>query len=171
VQYSFGRHHLPAESRKVENPLPAAGRLRMILLAVAAVVVIAVLVLVGVIRADNLAGIVIVIVLLASIAYFIVILSSKHITGLERSRVFGFIPLFVVNVGFWSLYQQQFTVLTIYSDKQLNRDIFGWEMPISWVNSINPVFIIVLSGVFAALWTKLGTRAPAAPAKCTSCRG
>lgn len=165
VQYSFGRHHLPAASRAVENPLPAAGRLRMILFAVAAVVIIAVLVLVGVIRADNLAGIVIIIVLLASIAYFIVILSSKHITGLERSRVFGFIPLFVVNVGFWSLYQQQFTVLTIYSDKQLNRDIFGWEMPISWVNSINPVFVIVLSGVFAALWTKLGTRAPAAPAK------
>jgi dipeptide/tripeptide permease len=42
----------------------------------------------------------------------------------------------------------------------LNRDLFGWEMPVSWVNSINPIFIIVLSGVFAALWTKLGSASP-----------
>jgi len=55
--------------------------------------------------------------------------------------------------------------VTEYSDKQLNRDIFGLEMPVSWVQSINPVFIIILSGVFAALWTKLGTRQPSTPVK------
>ena len=33
------------------------------------------------------------------------------------------------------------------------------------VNSINPVFIIILSGVFAALWTKLGRRQPSTPIK------
>ena len=79
--------------------------------------------------------------------------------------MFGFIPLFIVSVGFWSLYQQQFTVLTIYSDKKLDRDIFGWEMPVPFVQSINPIFIIILSGVFAALWTKLGSRQPSTPVK------
>ena len=34
--------------------------------------------------------------------------------------------------------------VTIYSDKRLDRDLFGWEMPVSWVQSINPVMIIVL---------------------------
>ena len=165
IQYSFGRKHLPETSRLVTNPLPKRQRPRMILLALAAIAIIAVLVVLGVIRADNLASIVIIIVAAAAIVYFIVIISSKQITPTERSRVTGFIPLFIVNVGFWSLYQQQFTVLTIYSDEQLDRSIFGWEMPISWVQSINPVFIIVLSGVFAAIWTKLGTKAPPAPAK------
>ena len=56
-------------------------------------------------------------------------------------------------------------MLTIYSDKKLDRSIFGWEMPVSWVQSINPVFIIILSGVFAAIWTKLGTRQPSTPVK------
>ncbi|OZB47081.1 MAG: MFS transporter, partial [Cellulomonas sp. 14-74-6] len=37
--------------------------------------------------------------------------------------------------------------------------------PVSWVQSINPVFIIVLSGVFAAIWTKLGARQPSTPVK------
>jgi len=38
-------------------------------------------------------------------------------------------------------------------------------MGVSWVQSINPVFIIILAGVFAALWTKLGERQPSTPIK------
>ncbi|WP_268777891.1 peptide MFS transporter [Microbacterium sp. Root166] len=165
TQYSFGRRNLPAESKKVPNPLPTSRRGLMIGIALAGIALIVVLVLAGIIRADNLAGVVILVTLGATVAYFAVILASKRISDVERSRVFGFIPLFIVSVGFWSLYQQQFTVLTIYSDKKLDRMIFGWEMPVPFVQSINPIFIIILSGVFAALWTKLGTRQPSTPVK------
>ena len=165
LQYSFGRKALPAEASDVPNPLPRSRYPLMIGVAVAAVVLIVVLVLVGVIRADNLALIVIVAVIGAAIAYFAVILTSRRITPTERSRVWGFLPLFLTSVAFWSLYQQQFTVLTVYSDKRLDRELFGWEMPVPWVQSINPVFIIVLSGVFAWVWTKLVSRQPSTPVK------
>ncbi|MEF3402798.1 peptide MFS transporter [Agromyces sp. CCNWLW203] len=165
TQYSFGRKRLPAEASVVPNPLPRERIGLVIGLAVAAVAVVVVLVVTGLITATNLVTWVIGSVIVAAVAYFAVILSSKRITTVERSRVFGFIPLFVASVAFWSLYQQQFTVLTIYSDKQLNRDLFGWEMPVSWVQSINPIFIIILSGVFAAIWTKLGDRQPSTPIK------
>ena len=165
VQYSFGRRGLPASARAVPNPLPRSRYPLVAGIAVGAVVVIAVLVLTGVIQADNLATIVIVVTVVAAVAYFAVILGSRRIDAAERSRVWGFLPLFLTSVAFWSLYQQQFTVLTIYSDKRLDRDLFGWEMPVSWVQSINPVFIIILSGVFAAIWTKLGTRQPSTPVK------
>jgi len=163
--YSFGRKNLPESAHHVPNPLPAERRLPMIIGAVAALVLVAVLALSGVLSADRLATIVVVITILAAIGYFVVILRSKKITKVERSRVLSFIPMFIASAVFWSLYQQQFTVVTEYSDKQLNRQIFGWEMPVSWVQSINPVFIIILSGVFAALWTKLGTRQPSTPIK------
>ena len=165
VQYSFGRRGLPASAREVPNPLPRTRYPLVAGIAVGAVVVIAVLVLTGVIQADNLATIVIGVTVVAAVAYFAVILGSRRIDATERSRVWGFLPLFLTSVAFWSLYQQQFTVLTIYSDKRLDRDLFGWEMPVSWVQSINPVFIIILSGVFAAIWTKLGTRQPSTPVK------
>ena len=165
IQYSFGRKNLPAEARRAPNPLPRSSYRTAILIAVAAVVVLVVLVLVGVIRADNLATIVIVATLAAAIAYFVLILSSRRITATERSRVWAFLPLFIASVAFWSLYQQQFTVLTVYADKRLDRYIFGFEMPVSWVQSINPIFIIVLSGVFAAVWTRLGKRQPSTPLK------
>ncbi|WP_350348109.1 oligopeptide:H+ symporter [Agromyces sp. G08B096] len=165
TQYAFGRKSLPAEASAVPNPLPANRRGLVIAIGAASVVVILVLVLTGLVNATNLVSWVIGATIAAAIAYFAVILASRGITAVERSRVYGFIPLFIASVAFWSLYQQQFTVLTIYSDKQLNRDLFGWEMPVSWVQSINPIFIIVLSGVFAAIWTKLGDRQPSTPIK------
>ncbi len=165
LQYSFGRASLPAAARHVANPLPRNRYALVGGIAVAALVLVVVLVFVGVIRADNLSLIVIITTVAATIAYFVVILSSRHIDPVERSRVWAFVPLFITSVAFWSLYQQQFTVVTIYADVKLNRDLFGWEMPVPWVQSINPIFIIVLSGVFAWLWTKLGTRQPSTPVK------
>ncbi|WP_292872250.1 peptide MFS transporter [Microbacterium sp.] len=165
IQYSFGRKQLPARSREVPKPLPANRRLPVIGIGVLGLVIIVILVLTGVIRPDNLAVVVIAVSAVSALVYFVVILTSRRLSPTERSRVWGFVPLFLTSVAFWSLYQQQFTVLTIYSDKKLDRSIFGWEMPVSWVQSINPVFIIILSGVFAAIWTKLGRRQPSTPVK------
>ncbi len=165
IQYSLGRKRLPDAARRVPDPLPRSRWSRYIVLAILALGVIVVLELTGVITASNLVTIVIALTIVATVAYFVVILSNRHITTVERKRVYAFIPLFIASAAFWSLYQQQFTVVTIYSDERLNRELFGWEMPVSWVQSINPVFIIVLSGIFAALWTKWGSRQPSTPIK------
>ncbi len=164
VQYGIRRGKLPESVRHVTNPLekrryPMVGVLVLVGLAVVVVAV-----LTGLLNVDNLPLVVVGIVIVATIVYFVVILSSG-LTKDERSRVFAFIPLFIGSAVFWSLYQQQFTVVTIYSDQRLDRSIYGWEMPVSWVQSINPIMIIVLSGVFAAMWTKLGDRQPSTPTK------
>ncbi|WP_104082232.1 peptide MFS transporter [Cryobacterium sp. Y11] len=165
IQYSRGRKRLPDAARQVPDPLPRSRWSRYIGIAILAVGIIVVLVLTGVITASNLVTIVIALTIIATVAYFVVILSSRQITTVERKRVYAFIPLFIASAAFWSLYQQQFTVVTIYADERLNRELFGWEMPVSWVQSINPIFIIVLAGIFAALWTKWGSRQPSTPMK------
>ncbi|MDN5725413.1 MAG: oligopeptide:H+ symporter, partial [Propionibacteriales bacterium] len=119
----------------------------------------------GLLPAASLSVVVVVLTLVATVALFAVILSSSKITAVERSRVVSFIPMFVASAMFWSLFQQQFTVVALYADQRLDRSLFGWEMPPSWVTSINPVFIIIFAGVFAALWTKLGDRQPSTPLK------
>ncbi|SDQ66457.1 peptide MFS transporter [Microbacterium sp. cf332] len=165
AQYAVGRRSLPESARRVPNPLPPSRYPLVLGIGVAVVAAIALLIAVGVIRADNLSLVVVTVVIAATIAYFAVILTSSRITATERSRVYGFIPLFVASVAFWSLYQQQFTVVPLYAEKRLDLNLFGWQMPPDWVQSINPVFIIILSGVFAALWTRLGTKQPVTPIK------
>jgi proton-dependent oligopeptide transporter, POT family len=165
TQYALTRRNLPEEAHHVANPLPRSMFGRVIVVAAVAVVLIVLAVSFGLINATNLKWVIVAVVVLATIAYFVVILSSKKVDTKERSRVYSFIPLFIASAAFWALFQQQFTVLAVYADVRLNRDLFGWEMPPSWVQSINPIFIIVLAGVFAALWTKLGSRQPSTPIK------
>jgi len=165
IQYTLGRKNLGEKAKEVPNPLPSSQRALAIGAALLLVAAILVLVLTGVVNPGNLADVVVWVVGVISVIYFLVILTSGKITSDERSRVFSFIPMFIASAVFFSLYQQQFTVVAAYTDQRLNRSLFGWEMPVSWVNSINPVFIIVFAPILAVLWTKLGERQPSTPMK------
>ncbi|MGH3852842.1 MAG: peptide MFS transporter [Pseudonocardiaceae bacterium] len=165
IQYTIGRRNLGTEAGVVPNPLPRS-RWTMVAGAVAAIAAVGVvLVLTGVITATNLSDMVVAVCGVAAVVYFAVILTSSKITVVERSRVLSFIPLFIANAVFWSLYQQQFTVVEIYGDGRTDRNLFGWEMPTEWVTSFNPVFIILLAPLFALLWIRLGPRQPSTPIK------
>lgn len=165
VQYTLGRKNLGADVNVVPNPLPSSARPLVGGGTLVVIALIVVLVLVGVITAANLSDVTVIIAAIAAIAYFVVILSSRRITTIERKRVFSFIPMFIASFAFFSLFQQQFTVLPIYFESRVDRTFFGWEVPEAWMNSINPIFIILLASVFAAMWTKLGSRQPSTPIK------
>ena len=165
VQYSFGRRELPAVASRVANPLPPAHRSRVLGVGVGVLAVVAVGVLTNVINVDSVDNVVLVVIALASIGYFRLLLSSPLVSAAERPRVLAFIPLYLASALFWALYQQQFTVLPIYTVDRIDLTVFGWTMPAPWVQSINPVFIIILSGVFAAIWTSLKDRQPSTPMK------
>ena len=165
VQYSMGRRRMPESTRVVPHPLPATEARRYVAGLVAVIVVVVLLALTGLLSAGNLSDWVVGVTVAAALGYFALLLTSGGVSALEKSRVWAFVPLFITNAVFWSLYQQQFTVVTEFSDKRLDRDLFGWEMPVSWVQSINPVFIILLAPVFAAVWTRLGERQPSTPVK------
>lgn len=91
--------------------------------------------------------------------------TSDLVTRKEKNRLLGFIPMFISGLLFFGIFQQQFTVMTIYADVRLDRHIFGIEIPPSLVQSINPIFIVIFSAIFAAMWTKLGDRQWSTPVK------
>ncbi|MGD6980811.1 MULTISPECIES: peptide MFS transporter [Citricoccus] len=165
TQYALTRKSLPEHVHHVPSPLPRSQYGRWIGITVVALAVIAVAVATGLVNAANLADVVVVLSAVAAIAIFAVILTSAKTTGEERSRVLAFIPLFIGSAAFFALFQQQFTVITLYSDTRLDRMLGDWEMPIPWVQSFNPLFIILLAPVFAMLWTRLGRRQPNTPVK------
>ncbi|PWH06158.1 MFS transporter [Brachybacterium endophyticum] len=165
VWYIVTRGSLPKNANHVPDPLPRKQYALWAVIAVVAVLLVVVLVLSGVINPTNLANVMVGISAVAAIVIFAILLTSKKITVTERSRVIAFIPMFIGTTAFFALFQQQFTVLVVYADERLNRSILGWIMPISWPQSFNPFFILVLAPVFAALWTKLGRRQPGTPVK------
>jgi POT family proton-dependent oligopeptide transporter len=164
-QYLWARRSLPEEVHAVPDPLPRELRVRYGVIAALAVVVVVAAVLTRLLTAENLASVVVVAIVVAAVVLFVILLRSRRIDADERSRVWSFIPMFVGSAAFWALFQQQFTVITIYSETRLDREVGGWTIPIPWVQSFNPLFIILLAPVFAALWVRLGTRQPPAPVK------
>lgn len=159
------RHTITATSSAPTNPLTTREAVRWAGIAAGAIIIIAGAILLGWLTADNLSNVVVLVTLVAAVTLFWTIITSRDVSPDERSRVLSFIPLFLASAVFWALFQQQFTVLAIYSDQRLNRDILGWQVPPSIVTAINPVFIVILAGAFAAMWTRLGDRQPSTPVK------
>jgi POT family proton-dependent oligopeptide transporter len=165
VQYVVFRRNLGTAGRVPGNPLPREARVRAGAIGLVAVLVVVAVLLTGVVTLARLPLVTTSVILLASLAYFIVLLTSDKVTESERSRVRAFIPLFLANAVFWSLFQQIFTTLAVYSDQRMDWSVFGWDAPPSFVGSEEPIWIILLSPVFAALWTRLRERAPSTPMK------
>jgi len=59
---------------------------------------------------------------------------------------------------FWAGFEQAGSTLTLYTDKYIDKTVFGWEMPTSWMQSINPIFIVILGPLFSALWMSLSKK-------------
>ena len=165
IQYTVFRKNLHGIGARPLDPLGNRLKLYYGLAAAQFVVIVAALAVAGVITAESLSDITVGVATVAAVFYFGVILTSRHVDTVERRRVYAFIPLFLASVVFWSLFQQIFTVITIYGDTRLNRNLFGWEFPVSWVQSIEPIWVIAGAGALAALWTRLGPRQPSSPMK------
>jgi len=165
AQYVMFRRNLGEHGKRPPNPLPAGALPKAAGIGVLILVLIVAVLSTGLVTLANLARVSTVVIVLASIAYFAVMLTSKKVNTVERSRVRAFIPLFIANAAFWSLFQQIFTALAVYSDERMDWNIFGWTAPSSWIGSEEPIWIILLSPLFAIMWTKLGNRAPSTPMK------
>lgn len=90
----------------------------------------------------------------AAAGLFASMLRSPQVTADERRRILDFIPLFACSTAYWTLQPQIYGVLAVYSDQRLNRTIGGFEIPPAWTQSLNPLFILLLSLPLAAGMTR-----------------
>ncbi|MGP6174082.1 peptide MFS transporter [Corynebacterium sp. A21] len=166
IQYVLMRKTtIGAAGHEVPNPLPRKQFLPWALGTIVVVVAVVALIATGVIKLAWLSNIMALIALVAAVALLTQMYSSPQTTPKEKSRLLGFIPMFIGGVLFFAIFQTQFTVLAVYADQRLNLNFLGTELKPGLVQSFNPIFIIIFSGVFAAIWTKLGKRQWSTPVK------
>jgi POT family proton-dependent oligopeptide transporter len=73
--------------------------------------------------------------------------------------------LFIGAALFWSGFEQAGSSMNLFAADLTDRVIFGWEAPASWLQSVNPIFIILFAPIFGWLWVALGSRNPSIPMK------
>lgn len=104
-------------------------------------------------------------ILIIAVAYFVVLFRSPLVGPSDRPKLKAFVALFIGAALFWMIFDQAGSTLTILASDWTDRSIGTWVMPAAWLQSVNPIFIIVFAPIFAWLWTKLANRAPSTPMK------
>ena len=90
--------------------------------------------------------------------YFVYLWTLGGHTAAESRRMGVIFWLFLLIAIFWSGFEQAGTSLNLFARDLTNRVIFGWETPASWLQSINPIFIIIGAPLFGSLWVWLERR-------------
>ncbi|MDX3773785.1 oligopeptide:H+ symporter [Chromatiaceae bacterium AAb-1] len=88
---------------------------------------------------------------LVGIIWFLVTQCTKE----ERDRMIVLLVLTMSTVVFWALFEQSASSMTLYADRVLDRNIFGYEATAGQFGSLNAFFIITLAPLFAWLWITL----------------
>lgn len=76
------------------------------------------------------------------------------LTRAEFERLAAIVILAAFVVFFWTGFEQAGGTMNLFADNLTDRMIFGWEMPASYFQSVNPLTIIVLAPFFAWLWSR-----------------
>ena len=70
----------------------------------------------------------------------------------ERQRISVIFVLLIFAVFFWAGFEQAGSSLSLYTDKYIDRSIGSFEIPTSWFQSVNPLFIVTLAPLFTLFW-------------------
>lgn len=95
------------------------------------------------------------------------ILTDRSLTKTEKDRLWVIVIIMLFVIFFWMCFEQAGASLTFFANEQTDRHVFGWEMPASYFQSFNPLFIVILAPIFATLWGRLGKKGiePPSPMK------
>jgi len=150
-----GKHpHIPSDPARAARDRKVLGTILAALGAVVALFAIASLTSAIQVSADTITNVFGIGLVIGSVALFYGLLSSARDGG-ERKRVIAMIPLFVGSIAFFGIFEQASTTLSIFAEKLTRRDLLGLNVPASYYQSVNSVFIVALAPVFAWMWIRL----------------
>ncbi|GAA4380805.1 peptide MFS transporter [Paeniglutamicibacter cryotolerans] len=165
IQYAVGMRNLPEQASIVRNPLlRSKAWVPLLVVAVLAGVIIMAW-STRILNSGNMANATTLVIVGASVAYLAIMLSSKVVTPVEKTRLRGFIPLFIVSALYFGFLFQNFTTIAIIITERVDLHLGSWEFPAAWVTTMGPLAAVLATPLLAKSWSRKGNRQPNAAAK------
>lgn len=83
--------------------------------------------------------------------------ANKPLTREEKQRITVIFIFFFFAIFFFAGFEQAGASINLYTRDFIDRSVGNWEIPTSWFQSVNPLFIVLLAPIFASFWnTKTG---------------
>jgi POT family proton-dependent oligopeptide transporter len=77
----------------------------------------------------------------------------------QLQRVIAMLIIFAFNVLFWMFFEQAGSSFNFLAQNIVDRQMFGgWQFPIGWFQSVNPVAIVLLAPLVTLVWAWLDKR-------------
>jgi proton-dependent oligopeptide transporter, POT family len=96
-------------------------------------------------------------ILLFTLAIIFLLKKRKKINfikgDIKKVSYIGILSLFVI--FFWVGFEQAGGSLTLYASNSVDRNLFGFIIPVSFFQSINPLIIILLGPLIASFWLRI----------------
>ena len=77
---------------------------------------------------------------------------NKPLTKIEIDRIVVLLISFLLVIVFWGAFEQAGGLMNIYTMEKTDRFIGDWQVPASWFQSINAMFIIFFGTAVAIFW-------------------
>lgn len=90
-------------------------------------------------------------VVFAGLIYFMVARSTKE----ERDEMLVALVLISFSMVFWAFFEQAGSSINLFTERNVDRTVFGHQIPTSMFQSVNPAFILSFAPIFSWLWVKL----------------
>jgi POT family proton-dependent oligopeptide transporter len=89
----------------------------------------------------------------------------EPLTRDDWKRIAAIFIFFLFTILFWGAYEQKGASLNLFADRLVRAEIFGMSFPITYLQSLTGIFVIMLAPVFSRLWIRMKDRQPSSPAK------
>ncbi|GAB2833142.1 peptide MFS transporter [Streptomyces daliensis] len=169
IQYVIGRRDLAGRKHGAEFALPPSAMRRALWIIAGSVVAVGalawVLTAAGWLTMSRFVDVTSLVSVVAPVAYFVVMFRSPRVSAEERGRLRPYIVLFASSVVFNLILFQSYSTMTLLAADHADTEVFGWEFPSTWYNSVLGVAEVLAAPLVAALWVRLGRRQPHASQK------
>ncbi|MCP3130323.1 peptide MFS transporter [Shewanella sp. KJ2020] len=90
---------------------------------------------------------------------------KEPLTKVERDRIKVIMVMGLFTIIFWAGFEQAGGLMNLFTNNFTDRMIGDWEVPTTWFQSLNAMFIVIFAPVVASIWVRLGKNEPNSPVK------
>jgi POT family proton-dependent oligopeptide transporter len=108
-----------------------------------------------------------ILLLLSALVIGYLLYEARKMETKAKQRIWVVVVLLFFTTTFWTFFELAGSSLSLFTARNVDRNLFGYEIKTTFFQSFNPLFIMLFAPIFSWVWIKLSNmnKEPAAPYK------